>query len=633
MYDILIVGGGPGGLTAAIYALRAGKSVLVIEKNSFGGQIAFSPKVENIPGTIEISGAAFAEQLTAQTANDNLKGGMAGWDATNNNDYTSATINGTTMTIVATLTNAKTQYKFKIYNNFDGSYYGQTGSAEIPNNTSWTLNGSNDVKFTTTAAGSYTFIYNTSNKSIKVQYPTAYTVTYSRVPTAAANAPTTSSSINSGDYVLANTSVTFNAQDANKGYTWKGWYSNNAGSGTALSANQAYTTSITDNTTIYAVYTPKTYTITLNKNGGSGGSNSVEVKYMSNKLESTITPPTRTGYRFQGWGNSGGNVTVIDIDGNLTKGAEYGIYTYTDNNGNWIYDNGVILYAQWTPEIFSITYKDLGDEAFSGTHAANYPTTHTYGIETTLKSATKPGYTFNGWYTTKDCTGSPVNSLAANTYSANITLYAKWTIKQYTLDFGAGEGGSVTATVGGKEISSPATLNHNTSVTLTATPEGENAFAQWINEGGVKVSTANPYTFTLTSNKTLKAEFSKPTTVYLKPSSAWKEHNAHFAIYAWGKTNSWVEMEAVDCEGDYYKANVPAGFSDFAFVRLKPVGADDYSSVNGGHNWDNKWDQTGNLSVQTNGKNMYDIDDKTVSYIHLKPNNNWKSNEARFAAY
>ena len=69
MYDILIVGGGPGGLTAAIYALRAGKSVLVIEKNSFGGQIAFSPKVENIPGTMEISGAEFAEKLTDQAMN------------------------------------------------------------------------------------------------------------------------------------------------------------------------------------------------------------------------------------------------------------------------------------------------------------------------------------------------------------------------------------------------------------------------------------------------------------------------------------------------------------------------------------------------------------------------------------
>ena len=69
MYDIVIVGGGPAGLTAAIYGLRAGKSVVVIEKNGFGGQIAYSPKVENIPGTIQISGAEFADKLTEQAMN------------------------------------------------------------------------------------------------------------------------------------------------------------------------------------------------------------------------------------------------------------------------------------------------------------------------------------------------------------------------------------------------------------------------------------------------------------------------------------------------------------------------------------------------------------------------------------
>ena len=69
MYDMIIVGGGPAGLTAAIYGLRAGKSVLVIEKNGFGGQIAYSPKVENIPGTISISGSEFADKLTEQAMN------------------------------------------------------------------------------------------------------------------------------------------------------------------------------------------------------------------------------------------------------------------------------------------------------------------------------------------------------------------------------------------------------------------------------------------------------------------------------------------------------------------------------------------------------------------------------------
>ena len=66
MVDIIVVGGGPAGLTAAVYALRAGKEVLVLEKNGFGGQIAYSPKVENIPGTISISGSEFAEKLTEQ---------------------------------------------------------------------------------------------------------------------------------------------------------------------------------------------------------------------------------------------------------------------------------------------------------------------------------------------------------------------------------------------------------------------------------------------------------------------------------------------------------------------------------------------------------------------------------------
>lgn len=65
MTDILIIGGGPAGLTAALYAARAGKSVLVLEKNGFGGQIAWSPRVENYPGIESIAGAALAEQMTA----------------------------------------------------------------------------------------------------------------------------------------------------------------------------------------------------------------------------------------------------------------------------------------------------------------------------------------------------------------------------------------------------------------------------------------------------------------------------------------------------------------------------------------------------------------------------------------
>lgn len=66
MKDIIIIGAGPAGMTAALYALRADKSVLLLEKENFGGQITFSPRLENYPTIMEISGSEFANLLLEQ---------------------------------------------------------------------------------------------------------------------------------------------------------------------------------------------------------------------------------------------------------------------------------------------------------------------------------------------------------------------------------------------------------------------------------------------------------------------------------------------------------------------------------------------------------------------------------------
>jgi len=66
MYDLIIAGGGPAGLTAALYAAREGKRVLVLEKENPGGQIVYSPQIDNYPALPHVSGMDYAQRLTEQ---------------------------------------------------------------------------------------------------------------------------------------------------------------------------------------------------------------------------------------------------------------------------------------------------------------------------------------------------------------------------------------------------------------------------------------------------------------------------------------------------------------------------------------------------------------------------------------
>ena len=186
------------------------------------------------------------------------------------------------------------------------------------------------------------------------------------------------------------------------------------------------TQSVTHYNTACTVYkwstsTKSDYTVTINS--PTGGTLTVKdydnntVSNGASKIHLTVlkfSATASTGYTFSGVQiNNGSTTTTISAADIASK-----TYTLTSN---------VTITPIWTPNAYNITYKDQGNVAFSGTHASGYPTTHTYGTATTLKSPTKNNYTFGGWFTKSDCSGTAVTSLGATGYTSDITLYAKWT--------------------------------------------------------------------------------------------------------------------------------------------------------------------------------------------------------------
>ena len=72
-FDIVVIGGGPAGLTASLYAARAGKKVMLLEAEAFGGQIATAPKVENFPSVLETNGSALADKMFEQATSHGVE--------------------------------------------------------------------------------------------------------------------------------------------------------------------------------------------------------------------------------------------------------------------------------------------------------------------------------------------------------------------------------------------------------------------------------------------------------------------------------------------------------------------------------------------------------------------------------
>ena len=193
------------------------------------------------------------------------------------------------------------------------------------------------------------------------------------------------------------------------GYTFAGWKVNNGGTATkdlTLSGTD-YMAAIT----LTATWTANTYTVTYDGNGNTGGSTT-----NSSHTYGTAKALTANGYTRSHTVTFNRNYTN---GGSTTKTADYtfaGWNTQADGEGT-SYSNSqsvsnltsknnatVTLYAKWTSA--SVTY-----------------------------TPTRTGYTFGGWYTTSDCSGSRVDSSGTYTPTATITLYAKWTRNDYTITY------------------------------------------------------------------------------------------------------------------------------------------------------------------------------------------------------
>jgi len=213
-----------------------------------------------------------------------------------------------------------------------------------------------------------------------------------------------------------------------KGYTLTGWKDNYNRTYSKTQTVGNLTTTQGDVITMYAQWTPITYKIAFNKNGGTGSTMTTKTATYDKALTLPSNTYKKTNYTFLGWNTK--------ADGKGTT------YKNKASVKNLAYASGktITLYAVWG---FSVTYKLNG-----GTNSKKNPSTMKKGASFTLQKPTKAGYTFGGWYTNSACSSSrKITALNSKTLKKNIVLYAKWTANTYTIKYNANGGkGSMAST-------------------------------------------------------------------------------------------------------------------------------------------------------------------------------------------
>ena len=295
-----------------------------------------------------------------------------------------------TATLAAAPSSASEDYNFKIVKKgAEDTWYGLTGDGDwwyqrtTGANQSLSTTG-NNIQLRADVAGEYEIKvdYSTpASPKITITFPTVYTLNYAiGTLKGTSGSISTSPTTASGSSVVSGNTVTLTAPAAKAGYTWKGWYTDAAGTSAQQCSTRAYTVTMNANKTLYACYQYESYTVTLNKQtsatgyGTSGSVGNQTVAYQTALPAISGTMPTgATGYGFMGFytATEGGGEKIIDASGNWVNGVS----GYTSADGKWTKTSGVTLYAYYTkPKITAITLTPASGVVAPGGEISATPT-------------------------------------------------------------------------------------------------------------------------------------------------------------------------------------------------------------------------------------------------------------------
>jgi uncharacterized repeat protein (TIGR02543 family) len=330
--------------------------------------------------------------------------------------------------------------------------------------------------------------------------PSSFSVTYNGNGNTGGTVPTDATTYSSG----ATVTVTTNSGSLVKtGSTFTGWNTAAIGSGTHYAADGTATFTINANTTLFAEWTINTYTLTYtaSANGSISGTSPQTVNY--NTSGSAVTAVPDTGYHFVNWSDSptANPRTDTNVSANVGVTANFAINTYTVG-----YD---------------------GNGFTGGTAPTDASSPYDHGSTVTVLGAgslVKTGYTFTGWNTAANGSGTAYSPSATFTITTNTTLYAQWLINSYTVTYDGNGftggtvpsdgnnpytfGSTVTVLGPGSLVKTGFTfINWNTVSDGSGTAYGQNAtfniaanttfFAQWSAQPTISgAATAAPFTTT-----------------------------------------------------------------------------------------------------------------------------------------